>query len=191
MKYLKVISIVITLVIIMGFAKLVKVDAASNSGTTTVNLNIRKGPSTKYKVITTMKKGTQVKILSSKNGWYKVQYKKITGWSSGKYIKKSKTYSTPSPRRTLNVKNTLRVRAYAYSGGGHTALGTRARYGVIAVDPRVIPYRSKVYIKELGGVFVAEDCGGGIKGNTIDIYMNSESKCRRWGRRTINIEIIN
>ena len=79
MKYLKVISIVITLVIIMGFAKLVKVDAASNSGTTTVNLNIRKGPSTKYKVITTMKKGTQVKILSSKNGWYKVRYKKITG----------------------------------------------------------------------------------------------------------------
>ena len=88
------------------------------------------------------------------------------------------------------VKKSLRVRAVAYSSGTHTALGTKLRYGVIAVDPKVIPYRTKVYIKELDRVFVAEDCGGGIKGKIIDIYMPSEAQCNRWGSRNITIQIL-
>ena len=88
------------------------------------------------------------------------------------------------------VKKSLKVRAVAYSSGTHTALGTKLRYGVIAVDPKVIPYRTKVYIKELDRVFVAEDCGGGIKGKIIDIYMPSEAQCNRWGSRNITIQIL-
>ena len=56
-----------------------------------------------------------------------------------------------------------------------TALGTPVRYGVIAVDPSVIPYGSKVYIPEFDKVFTAEDCGSAIKGNRIRYIMESEA----------------
>ena len=60
----------------------------------------------------------------------------------------------------------------------------------IAVDPSVIPYGSKIYIPQFDQYFIAEDCGGGIKGNKIDIFMNSESQCNNWGKRTIDIYIV-
>ena len=44
--------------------------------------------------------------------------------------------------------------------------------------------------KEFDKYFVAEDCGGAIKGNKIDIFMNSESECNSWGRRSITIQIL-
>ena len=83
-------------------------------------------------------------------------------------------------------KRKMTVKAYSYTGGGRTATGTRARVGEIAVDPRVIPLGTTVYIPGVGERR-AEDTGGNIKGKTIDIYMNSKSACRRWGRRTITI----
>ena len=82
----------------------------------------------------------------------------------------------------------LVVKAYAYTGGGTTAMGTRARVGEIAVDPSVIPLGTNVYIEGVGPRR-AEDTGGNIQGNTIDIYMNSESECRNWGVRYVTIYI--
>ncbi|MDD5878944.1 MAG: 3D domain-containing protein, partial [Clostridiales bacterium] len=148
--------------------------------------HVRKGASTKYKSIGKLKKGQKVKVLASTSKWYKVQYtNKKTGWSHKSNLKKVTTSSSSS-----SVKKTLKVKAYAYTGGGYTATGTKARYGTLAVDPKVIPYGTKVYIKELDKVFTAEDCGGGIKGNKIDIYMNSESACNKWGVKTITIQIL-
>ncbi len=74
----------------------------------------------------------------------------------------------------------------AYTGGGRTASGTRARVGEIAVDPRVIPLGTTVYIEGLG-LRTAEDTGGAIKGNIIDIYFDSYSQCRQWGRRSVTV----
>lgn len=82
----------------------------------------------------------------------------------------------------------LVVKAYAYTGGGRTAMGTRARVGEIAVDPSVIPLGTNVYIEGVGARR-AEDTGGNIKGNTIDIYMNTTAECRRWGVRYVTIYI--
>lgn len=82
----------------------------------------------------------------------------------------------------------LVVKAYSYTGGGRTAMGTKARVGEIAVDPRVIPLGSRVYIEGVGAR-IAEDTGGNIKGNTIDIYMNTVAECRKWGARTVTIYI--
>lgn len=82
----------------------------------------------------------------------------------------------------------LVVKAYAYTGGGRTAMGTRARVGEIAVDPGVIPLGTNVYIEGVGPRR-AEDTGGNIKGNTIDIYMDTESQCRSWGVRYVTIYI--
>lgn len=83
----------------------------------------------------------------------------------------------------------MTVVATAYAGDSITSTGTTPKWGTIAVDPRVIPYGTKVYIPQFGMTFVAEDCGGAIKGNKIDIFMNNESQCINWGRRTIDIYI--
>ncbi|KYG38118.1 3D domain-containing protein [Bacillus gaemokensis] len=74
-------------------------------------------------------------------------------------------------------------------GGDITAKGTGVRWGIIAVDPRVIPLGSKVYIPAFGQTFVAEDTGGAIKGNRIDIFFDHGDKARSWGRRSIEIYV--
>lgn len=90
----------------------------------------------------------------------------------------------------INEYKHMNVVATAYAGDTITSTGTRPKWGTIAVDPRVIPYGSKVYIPRFDMIFKAEDCGGAIKGNKIDIFMNSESQCNTWGRRSIDIYII-
>ena len=63
---------------------------------------------------------------------------------------------------------------------GITATGTTATEGrTIAVDPLVISYGTVVYID--GQAYVAEDCGGGIRGNQIDIYFDDHETARQWG----------
>ena len=83
----------------------------------------------------------------------------------------------------------MTVYATAYSGDNITSLGYKPKWGVIAVDPKVIPYGSIVYIQRFDKTFIALDCGGGIKGNRIDIFMNSEKECIHWGVRKIEIQI--
>lgn len=62
-----------------------------------------------------------------------------------------------------------------------TATGTYAVEGVtIAVDPAVIPYNSLVDIEGIG-TFIAEDCGGAIKGNKIDIYFKQHEDALKFG----------
>lgn len=63
---------------------------------------------------------------------------------------------------------------------GKTATGTQTVQGrTIAVDPSVIPYGSEVIIGNR--VYVAEDCGGAIKGNRIDIFMNNHEDATNMG----------
>ena len=98
-------------------------------------------------------------------------------------------YKYDSQQTKANTKMT--VSATAYSGDGITSTMIKPYWGVIAVDPSVIPDRTLVYIPCFDKYFLAEDCGGAIIGKRIDIFMNSEAKCRKWGKRTIEIEIVN
>lgn len=71
-----------------------------------------------------------------------------------------------------------------------TATGSKPKEGrTIAVDPKVIPYGSTVYIEGYG-YFIAEDTGGAIKGNRIDIFINDYNKARQLGRKTANVWIL-
>lgn len=66
--------------------------------------------------------------------------------------------------------------------GRHTSTGAIAKSShTIAVDPRVIPYGSKIMIN--GVVYTAEDRGGGVKGNHIDIFFDTHSQTRQHGSR--------
>lgn len=80
--------------------------------------------------------------------------------------------------------------ASAYSGHTMTASGQRPRWGTIAVDPRVIPLGSRVYVPYFDKVFIANDTGGIIKGTKIDIFMNSSSEMYKFGRRNIEIVVL-
>ena len=94
----------------------------------------------------------------------------------------------------INYKKAMVVEATAYSGDGITATGTVPKrdpngLSTIAVDPRVIPLGTKVYVEGYGYA-VAEDTGGAIKNNIIDLFLNSAPECKQWGRRNVNLYII-
>jgi len=72
---------------------------------------------------------------------------------------------------------------------GITATGTVATEGrTIAVDPDMIPYGSIIYIGSHR--YVAEDCGGAIQGNVIDIYFEDHDKALEFGRQTATVWIL-
>lgn len=82
----------------------------------------------------------------------------------------------------------ITVRAYAYCLYGRTASGTYVKHGTIAVDPRVIPMGSKIYVPGYGWG-KALDTGGAIKGNKIDLWMPNSSQCYSWGVRQVTITV--
>ena len=83
------------------------------------------------------------------------------------------------------------AQATAYTAtGNRTATGTWPAQGrTIAVDPNVIPLGTRVYVVGYGYA-IAEDTGGAIKGNIIDLYMDSYVDCINWGRRNVTIYIL-
>jgi uncharacterized protein YabE (DUF348 family) len=76
----------------------------------------------------------------------------------------------------------------------YTAIGTIAKrsvnnYSTIAVDPRVIPLGTKVYVEGYGFA-IAEDTGGAIKGNRIDVFFNTYGEVDNWGVKNVNVYIL-
>lgn len=83
---------------------------------------------------------------------------------------------------------TAKVTAYSATGR-RTATGTNPGVGTIAVDPRVIPLGTRLYVDGYG-YGVAQDTGGSIVGNKIDVFMESKAAARSWGVRTKQVFII-
>ncbi|WKB36485.1 3D domain-containing protein [Terrilactibacillus sp. S3-3] len=99
-----------------------------------------------------------------------------------------------STRRSpkLHIQKKITVTSTAYAEMGKTATGYDLRKHpnakVIAVDPRVIPLGSKVYIPGYGTA-IARDTGGAIKGKKIDVFYKSKHKCINWGRHKVKITV--
>ena len=96
-------------------------------------------------------------------------------------------------RSELPAVRTLVVEATAYyekdgNGDGVTATGTLPRPGICAVDPKVIPFGSVVQVPGYGPAR-AEDTGGLICGNRIDVFFLTKEECLKWGRRTVTVEV--
>lgn len=93
--------------------------------------------------------------------------------------------------RTITMRSTAYTSDPSENGGySTTAMGTAIRYGVAAVDPNVIPLGTRLYIEGYGYAR-AEDTGGAIKGNKIDLVFGSKSQSNNWGRRTVRVTILN
>ncbi|MFJ7650257.1 ubiquitin-like domain-containing protein [Lysinibacillus sp. NPDC097279] len=78
------------------------------------------------------------------------------------------------------------------SGTSATGINLRSDSGlkVIAVDPSVIKLGSKVWVEGYGTA-IAGDTGGSIKGNKIDILVQSDAQARNWGRKKVRIKVLN
>lgn len=109
----------------------------------------------------------------------------------------------------VRYKKVLEMRATAYTssyedtgkkpgdpGFGICYTGLKAREGIIAVDPSVIPLYTKVYVEVIGdapdyGFAIAGDIGSAVKGNTIDVYLDSKEAVRKWGVKKVRVYILN
>lgn len=106
---------------------------------------------------------------------------------------------------SIPYQKSIKMRATAYTadysstgkapgdeGFGITATGTVARrnssVSSVAVDPRVIPLGTKLYVEGYGYA-IAEDTGGAIKGNRIDLFFNSSSEANDWGVKWVNVYV--
>jgi len=125
-------------------------------------------------------------LIAAENASKQLAYdnsKSFTGGTLSRGTSKAPSYS-----------QVLQLEATAYSSDGITASGSATRrdpngYSTIAVDPRVIPIGTTVYVEGYGYA-VAEDTGGAIKGNIIDVFFQSESEAINWGRRSVKVYIL-
>ncbi len=102
------------------------------------------------------------------------------------YLYEWRRYKAPPTEDMIAEVMYVECTAYTHTGE-RTAKGTWPDLGTIAVNPKVIPYYSKIYVPGYG-YGTALDTGGfrhaesGMK-NLVDLFFNSESECRRWGRK--------
>jgi peptidoglycan DL-endopeptidase CwlO len=94
---------------------------------------------------------------------------------------------TPSPAPESGGRK-LRVEATGYALRGTTATGIPTSWGVIAVDPSVIPLGTKMFVPGYGEG-VAADTGSAVKGNIIDLWFPTTEQALQWGRRTVTITL--
>lgn len=98
----------------------------------------------------------------------------------------------------LEYSHVIDGKATAYNCPGYvgrTASGTIAEVGKVAVDPKVIPLGSKLYVVSQDGQYVygyciAEDTGGLIKGNKVDLYFSTWDECIQFGYRPVTIYVV-
>lgn len=96
---------------------------------------------------------------------------------------------------TYTGTGTVRASAYTHTDEGCdliTSTGSRVHVGTVAVDPRYIPYGTRMFIMAASGSYVygiseAEDCGGAIKGDRVDLYLPTYEQCMEFGRRVCTV----
>ena len=96
---------------------------------------------------------------------------------------------------TYTHKDTVRATAYTHTDAGCdriTATGSTVHRGTVAVDPRFVPYGTRMFIIANDGSYVygvaeAEDCGGAIKRDRMDLYFPTYEECMAFGWRTCTV----
>jgi 3D (Asp-Asp-Asp) domain-containing protein len=171
------------------------------TGTEGRGLRVRAGPGMAHRIVTTLNEGSTVQVVAGPvsdgdEDWYQISVgTATTGWGIGRYLLPGtavKSLSTDEGRRTFVAK----VTAYADGIGGvpmgaRTYSGTRTRWGVVAVDPKFIPIGSSLLIEGYDDTtFVAEDVGGGIKGEALDIWLPDVKDARTYGTQYRRVTII-
>lgn len=113
--------------------------------------------------------------------------------SRGDIVRYSKVMDMKATAYTASFKDTGKAPGHPLFG--ITATGIKAKKGVIAVDPKVIPLYTRVYVEILGstpdyGYAIAADVGGAIKGNKIDLYYDSQEYVDKFGVKNVRVYIL-
>lgn len=125
-----------------------------------------------------------------------VRVEKIEAVNTTYHIGKGGYQSSRGASSFKKVK-VLKMKASAYEPGaasngrwaGTTTLGVRPAYGIVAVDPRVIPLGTLLFVEGYGFAYAA-DTGGAIKGNRIDLCFTNNAQCNQFGRQTVTVHIL-
>ena len=167
-------------------------------------LQLRSGAGLSYPVQGTIREGTRVQIAEGPQTadghvWFRVTAGSTSGWASSRYLNAGDDRAVlaaasvargplpPSSGRTIQA----RVTAYSLGSGARTATGTTARFGTVAVDPQFVPLGTRLLISGFEGtVFVAEDTGGAVRGNLIDVWLDDPAAAGRFGTQTRTITIL-
>ena len=121
----------------------------------------------------------------------------VEAYASGQKLSGTRVYGVGSFASTAGLRSLGMFKTTAYcpcrgcSGrwGGRTSTGMIATADhTISVDPRVIPYGSRLMIG--GVIYTAEDCGSGVRGNHIDIFFNTHGETRAYGTRNIEVFLV-
>lgn len=98
---------------------------------------------------------------------------------------------------TVSYRKVFTGRCSGYTGGGWTSTGRKAAFGLVAVNPNLIPYGSRLYIcspdgKTVYGYAVAADTGGAAMSGAIiaDLYYDTYNQCMNFGSRTMNVYVL-
>lgn len=111
---------------------------------------------------------------------------------------KPQVYSLVTSRGTYQYRRMLIMSSTAYYPGpescgpnatGYTRTGIKAGYGVVAVDPRVIPLGTKLYVEGYGPALAA-DTGSAVKGNIIDLCFDTYREARLYGRKKVKVYLL-
>lgn len=153
-----------------------------------IGINIRNGASLDSEIIYKVTVNTELQVEDNfvLDGWKRVKFEDQELYAHGDYLSTeqveirqeviSQSYKDSNNRQVMDSSGggylgVFKITHYAPTGN-LTSTGTVPSIGrTIAVDPRVIPYGSTVIIN--GHAYIAEDCGGAIKGNVIDIFVAS------------------
>ncbi len=134
-----------------------------------------------------------IKVGTKKSTSSKSTKSGSTTVTTGKSKSKDFSYS-----RKINATATAYDCSLAENGGNtKTAYGLTPQYGIVAVDPKVIPLGTKLYIESsdggkswVYGYCIAGDTGAAIKGNKVDLCFNTRAECIRFGRKTATVYIL-
>ena len=90
------------------------------------------------------------------------------------------------------VQSTMRMKATAYCQHGTTKSGTRARTGIVAADPAVLPVGSVLQVLDsaYSGVYTVMDTGNAVKGRHIDIFIPDCAAAEQFGERVVRVRVI-
>ena len=142
---------------------------------------------------------SEKKVKDAQDKIVSVGTKEIVQQASRGENKSKNTSASQSSTATPSGGQEMVMEATAYtadcngcSGVTATGIDLRSNPGmkVIAVDPSIIPLGSKVWVDGYG-IAIAGDTGGAIKGNRIDLFMNTKEQAYRFGRKQIKIRVLN
>lgn len=143
------------------------------------NVNIRVEPNTECDIIDQLLLNVSVEVIAEYNGWSCITGETGIGFVKSDFLQDYEVKQIELGRFKITHYCCEKYNHICGGGKGITRLGTPVRPGIVSVDPKIIPLGSKIMIN--GKIYTAEDTGGRIKGNIIDMAVSTHQQALELG----------